>query len=109
MTFIKKAIAFALTVIIMFTVLAACQSQQGKDDTKNAADISEAQSQKEAPVVLVWPNVDEGYSSMMSTDAAKQVHDKILDILNIDLQPVFYFEFPHFFWVATNCVLIDVV
>lgn len=90
MTFIKKAIAFALTVIIMFTVLAACQSQQGKDDTKNAADISEAQSQKEAPVVLVWPNVDEGYSSMMSTDAAKQVHDKILDILNIDLQPVFY-------------------
>lgn len=91
MTFIKKVLAFVLTVSLMITVFSACQNQQSKNDNnKNASSTTEVQSKKETPIVLVWPNVDEGYSSMLNTDAAKQVHDKILEILNIDLQPVFY-------------------
>jgi putative aldouronate transport system substrate-binding protein len=83
----SKVIVLALMISMLFSLFSACQVQQTKQQRTTT---SEVQTKKESPVVLVWPNVDEGYSAQIKTDASKQVHNKILEVLNVDLQPVFY-------------------
>lgn len=87
-----KGVILVLVLSMVFSLFVACQqtvTEPNPDPTETPQQPTEATNQSEEPVVIVYPNVDDGFSSQ-NKEVIEQVHDLILEKINIDLQPMFF-------------------
>ena len=78
------------------SALAACggaSSQTSESSQSSAPSVSSDSSSgktNEEPVKIVAACVDDGFSQYTDTTETQAVHDKILEDINVDLQPLFF-------------------
>jgi putative aldouronate transport system substrate-binding protein len=92
----KKKLSFVLALIMVASALAACggaSSQTSESSQSSAPSVSSDSSSgktNEEPVKIVAACVDDGFSQYTDTTETQAVHDKILEDINVDLQPLFF-------------------
>ena len=79
------------SIILMFTmlisILASCSDNVSTSDSTSN---SPSANTEDAPSVLVFANADDGFSQYEDAPDTKRVHDKFVEEINVDLQPVFF-------------------
>ena len=81
----KASIILMLTMLI--SILASCSDNVSTSDSTSN---SPSANTEDAPSVLVFANVDDGFSQYEDAPDTKRVHDKFVEEINVDLQPVFF-------------------